>query len=74
MIYVTRLDGSELVVNSDMIEFVEATPDTILTLTDGKKVLVQESPDEVLERIIRFRNRVLAPLRTGTEPEEQQER
>ncbi len=74
MIYVTRLDGSELVVNSDMIEFVEATPDTILTLTDGKKVLVQESTDEILERIIQFRNRVLAPMNGSATNAEHEER
>lgn len=65
MIKVTRLDNSELIVNSDMIEFVEITPDTILTLTDGKKILVRETPDEVIEKIIEFRNRVMAPLRGG---------
>ncbi|HEB85052.1 MAG TPA: flagellar protein FlbD, partial [Bacteroidetes bacterium] len=58
----TRLDGTELIVNSDMIEFVESTPDTILTLTDGKKVIVKEEPGEVIERIIHFRNRVMAPF------------
>ncbi len=67
MIKVTRLDGSELIVNSDMIEFVESTPDTIVTLTDGKKVIVQEKPDELIERIITFRNRVMRPLHS--EPE-----
>lgn len=61
MIQVTRLDGSELIVNSDMIEFVESTPDTILTLTDGKKVIVREKPDDVIERIVSFRRRVIQP-------------
>ncbi len=64
MIQVTRLDGSELTVNSDMIEFVEATPDTILTLTDGKKVIIREKPDEVIDRIVLFRRRV---IQTGDE-------
>ncbi|MBZ0264414.1 flagellar FlbD family protein [bacterium] len=67
MIKVTRLDGTEIIVNSDMIEFVEATPDTILTLTDGKKVIVEQDPDDVVERIIHFRNRVMAPLTNSTE-------
>jgi len=61
MIQVTRLDGSELILNSDMIEFVEETPDTIVTLTDGKKVIVREDPDEVIRRIVAFRRRVIQP-------------
>ncbi len=65
MIKVTRLDERELIVNSDMIEFVESTPDTILTLTDGKKVIVQETPDQVVELIIAFRNRVMSPNNTS---------
>ncbi len=65
MIKVTRLDERELIVNSDMIEFVESTPDTILTLTDGKKVIVQETPDEIVELIIAFRNRVMSPQNAG---------
>jgi flagellar protein FlbD len=55
MIKVTRLDGEELVVNSDLIEFVQTTPDTILTLTTGRKILVRESMDEVVARVIGFR-------------------
>lgn len=61
MIQVTRLDGTELIINSDMIEFVEETPDTIVTLTDGKKVIVKEGPNEVIERIVSFRRRVIHP-------------
>lgn len=61
MIKVTRLDDSKFIVNSDMIEFVESTPDTILTLTDGKKVIIKESPDTVVDLIIAFRNRVMHP-------------
>ncbi len=67
MISITRLNDTELVVNSDMIEFVEATPDTILTLSDGKKVIVKESPSEIVDLIIEFRNRVMAPLAGKTE-------
>lgn len=62
MITVSRLDGSELIVNSDMIEFVESTPDTIITLTDGKKVIVKEEPQHVIELIVAFRRRVMQPM------------
>ncbi|MCB2198251.1 flagellar FlbD family protein [bacterium] len=69
MIHVSRLDDSDLIVNSDMIEFVESTPDTIVTLTDGKKLLVKETPEEIVERIVAFRRRVMQPLteEDGTE-------
>lgn len=62
MIHVSRLDESDLIVNSDMIEFVEATPDTIITLTDGKKIIVKESPEEIVDRIVAFRQRVMTPM------------
>ena len=46
MIAVTRFDGSEVVVNAELIVLVEATPDTHLAMTDGRQLIVQESPDE----------------------------
>ncbi len=55
MIKVTRLNDSELVINADLIEFVEALPDTIISLTTGKKIVVRESPDEVIARVAAFR-------------------
>jgi len=54
MIRVTRLGGKELVVNAEMIRFVEATPDTILSLTNGDKIIVQESVDEIIRRCIEY--------------------
>lgn len=59
MIAVTRLNGSEIVVNADLIETVEATPDTVITLVDGKKYVVHESSAEVVERIRLFRAAIL---------------
>jgi len=59
MIIVTRLNGSEIVVNADLIETVEATPDTILTLVDGTRYLVEESPAELVNRIKTYRAAVL---------------
>ena len=55
MIKVTRINDSVLVVNADLIEFVEAIPDTIISLTTGKKIMVKESIDEVIERVARFK-------------------
>ena len=55
MITVTRLNGSELVVNDDLIEFIERTPETVLSICEGKKITVKESAEEVIKRIINFR-------------------
>jgi flagellar protein FlbD len=58
VISVTRLDGSEFVINSDQIETLEATPDTVITFAHDKKVVVRETPSEIVDRIVRFRQRV----------------
>ena len=59
MIIVTRLNGSEIVVNADLIETVESTPDTIVTLVDGTRYLVEQSPAELINRIKIYRAAVL---------------
>lgn len=63
MIKVTRLDHKEFVVNADHVEFIEATPETIITLTTGRKVLVRESVDEVIRRVSEWRHRALPVVR-----------
>lgn len=55
MILVHRFQGEPVYVNADLIESVEATPDTALTLVDGRRVLVTDTPEEVVERFVRFR-------------------
>jgi flagellar protein FlbD len=60
MILLTRLNNRPLVVNSDMIKFVENTPDTVITLVTGEKIVVLETVAEVLEEIVSFRRRVVA--------------
>ena len=62
MIRLTRLNQVPLVINSDLIEHVEITPDTVIALTTGQKILVLETADEVIERVIGFRRAVLAGL------------
>ena len=62
MIWVTRLNGTEMVVNADLIETVESTPDTVLTLVDGKKYVVHESPREVVDAIRSYRASILSVL------------
>jgi len=60
MIKLTRLNHVPLIVNSDLIEHVEVTPDTVVALTTGQKFLVLESAEDVVERVIQFRRSILA--------------
>lgn len=61
MIVVTRLNNKPIVVNPDLIVFIEETPDTIITLSNGEKLAVQESVSEVIHRVIAFRRCVFNP-------------
>ncbi|MEN8005394.1 MAG: flagellar FlbD family protein [Candidatus Krumholzibacteriota bacterium] len=55
MIKVTKLNGNELVVNADLIEFIESTPDTLISLTTGRKIMVLEDMDDVIRLAVRYR-------------------
>lgn len=55
MIRLTRLNRAPLVLNSDLIEHIDVTPDTVITLTTGQILRVRESAEEVIERIVEFR-------------------
>ncbi|MEM8903284.1 MAG: flagellar FlbD family protein [Actinomycetota bacterium] len=59
MILVHRLKGEPLFVNSDLIDTIEATPDTVLSLVDGRKLVVSEPPDDVVDAIRRYRASVI---------------
>ncbi|HWP98590.1 MAG TPA: flagellar FlbD family protein [Syntrophomonadaceae bacterium] len=63
MIYVTRLNGERLALNIDLIESIEETPDTIITLTSGKKFVVKESTKRIFADIIRFRKKCWCTLK-----------
>lgn len=65
MIRLTRLNQQPLAVNSDLIKFVEQTHDTVVTLINGDKVVVRESLDEVLRRILQFRRSILHDATAG---------
>lgn len=60
MIILTRLNGSQIAVNPDLLERVEHNPDTVVSLIDGTRYIVTESIDEIVERVIDFRARVLS--------------
>jgi flagellar protein FlbD len=61
MIAVTRLNNETIMVNPDLIVFIEETPDTIITLSHGEKIVVQEKVGEVVKRIISFRRCIFNP-------------
>lgn len=58
MISVTRLNGKPFVLNADLIRIVEANPDTTITLTGGERVLVKETPREIVEKAIEYGRRL----------------
>jgi len=60
MIRVTRLDGAPILLNCDLVQWVEETPDTVVVLTTGERVLVRESADEVARRALDFKRAVAA--------------
>ena len=61
MIALRRLNNQPIVVNCDLIESVEATPDTVVTLTSGNKLIVRDSLDDVRRRVIEFKRAIYGP-------------
>lgn len=66
MIQLTRLNNSRVTINSDLIKFVEQSPDTVITLLSGEKILVQEPVEQVVERVVDFRRALLSAVVTWT--------
>ena len=62
MILVTRLNGKEYYINPHLVEFIEETPDTVVTLTTGKKVVVEEHASQVVEKILGYRAQIATRL------------
>jgi flagellar protein FlbD len=60
MIEVTRLNKKEFVLNCDWIETVEATPDTVITLTNGKKYVVSESVDDIMKKVVEYKQKIFS--------------
>lgn len=67
MIWLTRLNRLPLVLNSDLIEHIEVTPDTVITLTTGQILRVRETAEDVVRRIVEFRRRIYGPDAEPTE-------
>lgn len=61
MIRLTQINGEEIIVNSDLIETMEKSHDTIITLTTTRRIRVQESVEEIIDRVIEYRRRIFQP-------------
>ncbi len=59
MITVTRLNDADLIINCDLIESIESTPDTTITMTTGRKIIVKESVNVLIERIVDFKRMII---------------
>lgn len=58
MIDVTKMNGGSITVNADLIETVEETPDTIITLTTGKKIIVKESRQQIKNLVLSYKRKI----------------
>jgi flagellar protein FlbD len=77
MVRVTRLDGSSIVVNVDLVQWVERTPDTVLSLTSGEKLPVRETPEQFVAGVVEFKRAIyrgayLSDLGAPPRPAEEQ--
>ena len=68
MIRLTRLNNAPIVLNSDLIEHVDITPDTVIAMTTGQVFRVRETADEVINRIVEFRRRIWNPNELKLDP------
>lgn len=66
VIIITRTNGMKMYINAELIQSVEATPDTVITLAGNKKLIVKDTPQEIAERFIEYRRKTLAPIVTST--------
>ena len=62
MIEVTKINGVKILVNPQLFETVEETPDTVITLTTGKKIIVKESRQEVKNLVLSYKKAIFAEL------------
>ncbi|MBF0544194.1 MAG: flagellar FlbD family protein [Candidatus Riflebacteria bacterium] len=63
MVKLTRFNGTSYYLNAELIQSVESVPDTIITLTTGKTIMVKESQKTVIKKILRYRRRINTPLK-----------
>ena len=62
MIKLTKLNDAEFILNSSLIESIEETPDTVITLTTGKFLIVKETEDEIIEKVISYNKQIFTDI------------
>jgi flagellar protein FlbD len=62
MIVVTRLNEKPLTISCELIECIEDVPDTVITMTTGRKIIVQESIDEIIEKVVEYKQKIFSGL------------
>ena len=67
MIKLTRTSGEKFVLNADLIVEVQETPDTVITLTNGKKLLVIDSADDIIKKVVNYRQKIMAGISSAGE-------
>jgi flagellar protein FlbD len=67
MIVLTKLNNASIAVNSDLIQYVEETPDTVITMTNNDKVVVREGMAEIIQKVVRFRRLITQLLESEYE-------
>jgi flagellar protein FlbD len=65
MIRVTRINHTPLILNSDLIEHMETTPDTVISLTNGQKYVVLEAAEDIVEKVVDFRRRLYTEIKVS---------
>jgi flagellar protein FlbD len=71
VIRVTRLDGTPMLVNVDQITWIEFTPDTVISLANGEKLLVRDAPDEIVHRVHDFKRALTGSATRDRRPDGQ---
>lgn len=64
MIELTKINGAAIVLNCDLIEYIEETPDTVITMTNGEKVVVQDRMVDIIDKVVRFRRLISGLVET----------
>ena len=67
MILLTKLNKAQIAVNSDLIQYIEETPDTIITMTNNDKVVVQEGMTEIIKRVVSYRRQIIGLIHSEYE-------
>jgi flagellar protein FlbD len=62
MIFITKLDNKKVVINAELIELIEQTPETMITTTTGKKVIVKETIEQVVDLVKKYKKELNLPI------------